>query len=99
MSACTALILRGLICTGRLELLTLVFQQSGMVVLPLKLLALPTVQCTRISDHSFISLSKCSKLNTLDSRGCPCATSLGLAAVAVGCKKSQHARRQNVPPH
>lgn len=56
-------------------------------MLPLKLLALPTVQCTRISDHSFISLSKCSKLNTLDSRGCPCATSLGLAAVAVGCKQ------------
>ncbi|XP_059296709.1 F-box/LRR-repeat protein 3-like [Lycium ferocissimum] len=43
--------------------------------------------CNRITDGSFISLSKCSKLNTLESRGCPLVTSLGLAAVAVGCKQ------------
>lgn len=42
--------------------------------------------CNRISDHSFVSLSKCSKLNTIESRGCPLLTSSGLAAVAVGCK-------------
>ncbi|XP_019187945.1 PREDICTED: F-box/LRR-repeat protein 3 isoform X2 [Ipomoea nil] len=42
--------------------------------------------CNRITDHSFVSLSKCSKLNTLESRGCPLLTSSGLAAVAVGCK-------------
>lgn len=43
--------------------------------------------CNRITDNSFISISKCSKLNTLESRGCPLVTSLGLAAVAVGCKQ------------
>lgn len=43
--------------------------------------------CNRITDSSFISISKCSKLNTLESRGCPLVTSLGLAAVAVGCKQ------------
>ncbi|KAJ8533789.1 hypothetical protein K7X08_007113 [Anisodus acutangulus] len=43
--------------------------------------------CNRITDGSFISLSKCSKLSTLESRGCPLVTSLALAAVAVGCKQ------------
>ncbi|PSS32724.1 F-box/LRR-repeat protein [Actinidia chinensis var. chinensis] len=43
--------------------------------------------CKDITDSSFISLSKCSKLNTLESRGCPLVTSLGLAAIAVGCKQ------------
>lgn len=43
--------------------------------------------CKDISDHSLISLSKCSKLNTLESRGCTLITSLGLAAIAVGCKQ------------
>ncbi|KAF3636932.1 F-box/LRR-repeat protein 3 [Capsicum annuum] len=43
--------------------------------------------CNQITDGSFISISKCSKLNTLESRGCPFVTSLGLAAVAVGCKQ------------
>ncbi|CAN4077016.1 unnamed protein product [Withania somnifera] len=43
--------------------------------------------CNQITDGSFISISKCSKLITLESRGCPLVTSLGLAAVAVGCKQ------------
>lgn len=43
--------------------------------------------CNRITDGSFVSLSKCSKLNTLESRSCPFVTSFGLAAVAVGCKQ------------
>lgn len=43
--------------------------------------------CNRITDGSFISLSKCSKLNALESRSCPLVTSFGLAAVAVGCKQ------------
>lgn len=43
--------------------------------------------CKNITDRSLISLSKCSKLNTLESRGCPLITSLGLAAIAVGCKQ------------
>lgn len=43
--------------------------------------------CRDISDDSFISLSKCSKLNTLECRGCPLVTSLGLGAIAIGCKQ------------
>ena len=43
--------------------------------------------CKDITDSSLISLSKCLRLNTLESRGCPLITSLGLAAVAVGCKQ------------
>lgn len=43
--------------------------------------------CENITDSSLISLSKCSKLNTLETRGCPLITSFGLAAIAVGCKK------------
>ncbi|KAJ0027741.1 hypothetical protein Pint_34981 [Pistacia integerrima] len=43
--------------------------------------------CKDITDTSLISLSKCSKLNTFESRGCPFITSLGLAAIAVGCKQ------------
>ncbi|KAK3032878.1 hypothetical protein RJ639_037055 [Escallonia herrerae] len=43
--------------------------------------------CKEITDHSLISLSRCSKLNTLETRGCPLITSLGLAAIAVGCKQ------------
>ncbi|GAA0160927.1 hypothetical protein LIER_17367 [Lithospermum erythrorhizon] len=43
--------------------------------------------CRDISDRSFISLSKCTKLNTLECRGCPLVTSLGLGAIAIGCKQ------------
>lgn len=40
-----------------------------------------------ITDSSLISLSKCSSLNTFESRGCHLITSLGLAAIAVGCRQ------------
>lgn len=43
--------------------------------------------CNEITDNSLVSLSKCSKLNTFESRGCPLITSLGLAAIAVGCRQ------------
>lgn len=43
--------------------------------------------CKDITDSSLISLSKCPRLNTFESRGCPSITSLGLAAIAVGCKQ------------
>ncbi|KAG6437039.1 hypothetical protein SASPL_101946 [Salvia splendens] len=43
--------------------------------------------CTSISDTSLIALSKCTKMSTLETRGCPLVTSLGLAAIAVGCKQ------------
>lgn len=43
--------------------------------------------CVGITDRSLLSLSKCSRLSTFESRGCPCITSLGLAAIAVGCKQ------------
>lgn len=43
--------------------------------------------CKDITDTSLISLSKCVNLNTLECRGCPLITSLGIAAIAVGCKQ------------
>lgn len=43
--------------------------------------------CNDITDLSLISLSRCSKINTFESRGCSLITSLGLAAIAVGCKQ------------
>ncbi|KAK9734331.1 hypothetical protein RND81_04G132200 [Saponaria officinalis] len=43
--------------------------------------------CQEITDGSLISLSKCSNLNTLECRGCPLISSLGIAAMAVGCKQ------------
>ncbi|XP_062094929.1 F-box/LRR-repeat protein 3 isoform X2 [Humulus lupulus] len=43
--------------------------------------------CKDISDDSLISLSKCSRLNTFESRGCPLITSSGLAAIAMKCKQ------------
>ncbi|KAJ8898931.1 hypothetical protein K2173_008425 [Erythroxylum novogranatense] len=43
--------------------------------------------CNDITDSSLISLSKCPSLTTFESRGCPLLTSLGLAAIAVGCKQ------------
>ncbi|XP_057983118.1 F-box/LRR-repeat protein 3 isoform X2 [Malania oleifera] len=43
--------------------------------------------CKDITDRSLISLSKCSRLNTVECRGCLPITSLGLAAIAVGCKQ------------
>lgn len=43
--------------------------------------------CKSITDRSLMSLSNCSKLNTLESRGCPLITSDGLEAVSTGCKQ------------
>ncbi|KVI11293.1 Leucine-rich repeat, cysteine-containing subtype [Cynara cardunculus var. scolymus] len=43
--------------------------------------------CGNITDSSLISLSNCSKLNTLESRGCPLITSVGLKAIAIRCKQ------------
>ncbi|CAL9197586.1 unnamed protein product [Musa hybrid cultivar] len=43
--------------------------------------------CTGITDDSLRSLSKCSNLYTLEIRGCPQVSSLGLATIAVGCQK------------
>ncbi|XP_022767835.1 F-box/LRR-repeat protein 3-like [Durio zibethinus] len=43
--------------------------------------------CIDITDCSLLSLSKCSRLKTLESRGCSLITSLGLTAVVVGCKE------------
>lgn len=43
--------------------------------------------CKSITDHSLMSLSKCSKLNTLESRGCPLVTPVGLGAISKGCKQ------------
>ncbi|KAH6798279.1 RNI-like superfamily protein [Perilla frutescens var. hirtella] len=43
--------------------------------------------CKSITDRSLMSLSKCSKLNTLESRGCPLITPVGLEAVSMGCKQ------------
>ncbi|KAL1543626.1 F-box/LRR-repeat protein 3-like [Salvia divinorum] len=43
--------------------------------------------CKSITDRSLMSLSKCSKLNTLESRGCILITPVGLEAIAMGCKQ------------
>lgn len=46
-----------------------------------------TAYCKSITDRSLMSLSKCSKLNTLESRGCLLITPIGLEAIAMGCKQ------------
>ncbi|CAN7113369.1 unnamed protein product [Brassica rapa subsp. narinosa] len=43
--------------------------------------------CKDITDKSLVSLSKCSMLQTFESRGCPHITCQGLAAIAVRCKR------------
>ncbi|XP_076913671.1 F-box/LRR-repeat protein 3-like [Bidens hawaiensis] len=43
--------------------------------------------CESVTDSSLISLSKCCNLNTLESRGCPLITSLGLEPIAFRCKQ------------
>ncbi|KAG8050828.1 hypothetical protein GUJ93_ZPchr0009g898 [Zizania palustris] len=42
--------------------------------------------CTKITDRSLRSLSKCIKLNTLEIRGCPMVSSAGLSEIATGCR-------------
>ena len=41
----------------------------------------------KITDNSLISLSKCLMLKALEIRGCPSVSSIGLSAIAVGCKQ------------
>ncbi|KAL8140998.1 hypothetical protein V2J09_007019 [Rumex salicifolius] len=43
--------------------------------------------CKDITDNSLLALSKCSNLNTLECRGCPLITSMGLVAIAAGCRQ------------
>ncbi|GMY25618.1 F-box/LRR-repeat protein 3 [Fagus crenata] len=43
--------------------------------------------CKEITDYSLMLFSKCTKLNTIECRGCPHITSLGLATIAAGCKQ------------
>ncbi|RWR78963.1 F-box/LRR-repeat protein 3-like protein isoform X1 [Cinnamomum micranthum f. kanehirae] len=43
--------------------------------------------CKDISDDSLRSLSTCSRLNTLEIRGCARVSSVGLSLIAVGCKQ------------
>lgn len=43
--------------------------------------------CKSITDTSLIQLSRCTRLNTFECRGCPLITSVGLAAIAVGCRQ------------
>ena len=45
--------------------------------------------CIDVTKTSLLALSKCSRLNTFESRGCPLITSLGLAAIAVGVSRSK----------
>ena len=42
--------------------------------------------CTEITDRSLMSISKCTKLNTLEIRGCPRVSSAGLSEIAMGCR-------------
>lgn len=43
--------------------------------------------CTEITDNALRSLSKCSKLNTLELRGCSQVSNYGLVSIALGCKE------------
>lgn len=43
--------------------------------------------CDKITDSSLISLAQCLRLKALEIRGCPSISSVGLSAIAMGCKK------------
>lgn len=43
--------------------------------------------CTSISDESLKCLSQCVRLNTLEIRGCPLVSSVGISAIAAGCRQ------------
>ncbi|KMZ73741.1 F-box/LRR-repeat protein [Zostera marina] len=43
--------------------------------------------CTKITDNSMNSLSNCSKLSTLEIRGCSQVSSLGVSTITVGCRQ------------
>ncbi|KAK4407735.1 F-box/LRR-repeat protein 3 [Sesamum angolense] len=42
--------------------------------------------CDKITDSSLTSLAKCLQLKALEIRGCPSVSSVGLSAIAMGCK-------------
>ncbi|RZC86356.1 hypothetical protein C5167_030438 [Papaver somniferum] len=42
---------------------------------------------TDITDNSLLSWSKCTKMNTLEMRGCPSISSMSFSAIAQGCKQ------------
>ncbi|KAK4755447.1 hypothetical protein SAY87_009204 [Trapa incisa] len=46
-----------------------------------------TSYCYGITDNALMSLSKCTKLHTLECRACPLITSLGLGVITIGCKQ------------
>ncbi|XP_058110460.1 F-box/LRR-repeat protein 3 [Magnolia sinica] len=52
-----------------------------------KLQMINLAYCKEITDDSLRSLSKCSRLTTLEIRGCARISSSGLSAIAVGCKE------------
>ncbi|KAG9151164.1 hypothetical protein Leryth_002733 [Lithospermum erythrorhizon] len=43
--------------------------------------------CDKVTNSSLISLSICSRLKTIEIRGCPRVCSVGLAAIARGCRQ------------
>jgi F-box and leucine-rich repeat protein 2/20 len=43
--------------------------------------------CTSISDAALKCLSKCARLNTLEIRGCPLVSSVGVSTIASGCRQ------------
>ncbi|XP_020596450.1 F-box/LRR-repeat protein 3 [Phalaenopsis equestris] len=51
-----------------------------------KLQMINLAYCTEITDNALRSLSKCSKLSTLELRGCSQVSNYGLVSIALGCK-------------
>ncbi|KAJ3680902.1 hypothetical protein LUZ60_015391 [Juncus effusus] len=43
--------------------------------------------CTHVTNKSLLYLSKCTKLNTMEIRGCPHVTSVGISEISVGCRQ------------
>lgn len=46
-----------------------------------------TAYCDKVTDASLESLSKCLRLKALEIRGCPGVSSVGLSAIALGCRQ------------
>lgn len=77
------------------QIYLLLFRSAGITGLGIQEVArgcpsLETINvsyCNDIMDTSLIALSKCERLNTLEIRGCPLITSLGLVAIAVCCRQ------------
>ncbi|CAI0424032.1 unnamed protein product [Linum tenue] len=74
---------------GRLQQLTLAYGSSVTLALANSLKMLPSLQSIKL-DGCFVTssgLKAIGSLKTFESRGCPLITSLGLAAIAVGCRQ------------